>query len=426
MIFDASLSVAGTTFYSNRPLRLTRIFFVLENSRQSRSNCVYYIKLIPTMIKIFSFIFLYILTFGMIGTFVFTDQLKEPNFVSLEESCLTLFLTMTTVVYPDVSLPAWSQNKFYSLYFVTFLIISIFIMSNIFFVEIFSTYREYSIEDFQKKTEVRRHSLNVTFKILTNGEQNLSKDVFVKFVKAIYPRCRDIIIDQVFSAMADKELLNVQIESFQNVLDLLQIHLSNRDRHLSSYISYEIVSRIQNNPFLHMLLGFFFTQAQWIQKLALYRWIQLALLVGNALHLFIGIEWKLISTPIWINFNLIMFSFFCLEIVLDFSSLNFRWDVSKVGFLRFSLQFFYVMLAMFSGITSPYTLGIQSILSFRILAASSKFMHTVDLFLASLKYLLVNLVFVLLVMYVYVILGIIIFSDVLIPVNFVIMFVSPR
>jgi hypothetical protein len=104
---DCILNLFDLNFHPVRPLRVLRVYFILENSRQSRANARYYLRLIPTIIKIFLLIIFYIMVFSAIGQIVFQDIKEETHFSSFGVTFQTMFLTLTTVIYPDISLPAW-------------------------------------------------------------------------------------------------------------------------------------------------------------------------------------------------------------------------------------------------------------------------------------------------------------------------------
>jgi amino acid transporter len=104
LLVDCLLTIFESNFHEFRPLRLLRVLLVVENSRQTRSNAKYYISLIPTIFRIFLGILLYIAIFLHIGEVIFRHS--DP-FMNPQASFKTLFLLLTTVNYPDVSLNLW-------------------------------------------------------------------------------------------------------------------------------------------------------------------------------------------------------------------------------------------------------------------------------------------------------------------------------
>jgi len=111
--------VAFATHYHFRFSRIARSFILLEKSRTVRSIVVNILKTIPKILPVgILFVFL-ILLYGLWGTVMFSQTVAGyDEFSSLMESFVSLFILTTTENFPDVMLPAYAVESYYSIFFI--------------------------------------------------------------------------------------------------------------------------------------------------------------------------------------------------------------------------------------------------------------------------------------------------------------------
>lgn len=108
------------------------------------------IKSVPVFIIIFAYFIIYII----IGFILFANSKVSSSFITLNESMYTVFILFTVSNYPDVQTPYFSKDRLSMLYFWSFLLIGIFILSNLLLAQIFLNYKKL-IHDKLKRYEKR-------------------------------------------------------------------------------------------------------------------------------------------------------------------------------------------------------------------------------------------------------------------------------
>ena len=76
------------------------------------------------------------------------------NFADLNDSFFYMFVLLTTSNYPDVMLPSYAQQRRYSIFFITYLVIGLFMLMNLLLAIFYSSYQERvdaAIDKFQKE-----------------------------------------------------------------------------------------------------------------------------------------------------------------------------------------------------------------------------------------------------------------------------------
>ena len=87
-------------------------------------------------------IFTYIGFFAIIGFYMFAGSIEGTMyFSSLSQSYYNLLVLITTANFPDIMLPAYNVNFFYSFYFVIYLCFGLYLLLNLLLAKVFSNYR---------------------------------------------------------------------------------------------------------------------------------------------------------------------------------------------------------------------------------------------------------------------------------------------
>uniref|UniRef100_A0A3P9QG27 Two pore segment channel 2 n=1 Tax=Poecilia reticulata TaxID=8081 RepID=A0A3P9QG27_POERE len=130
-VLDWVLSVSMECDEKLRVRRLVRPFFLLQNSPLMKKTLKCIKRTLPEIASVILLLSLHLCLFTMIGMLLFAknDQKKngewELHFKNLTTSLTSLLVLLTTANNPDVMIPAYSLNRCYAIFFITFSIIVI-------------------------------------------------------------------------------------------------------------------------------------------------------------------------------------------------------------------------------------------------------------------------------------------------------------
>ena len=117
-------------------LRLTRILrplFVIDNyysagaRRVLRQIAQSFFPILDMLLLLLFFIFM----FAIIGFYTFSSSSVDPNFSTLHDSIISLFVLITTANYPDVMMPSYSKNRWAFVFFVIYLVFGLYFLQNL-------------------------------------------------------------------------------------------------------------------------------------------------------------------------------------------------------------------------------------------------------------------------------------------------------
>lgn len=150
--------------------RLFRPFFLLQNSSLMK-KAVKSLKLsLPQIASVLLLQALHILFFAIVGMIIFPKRsaIDEHSqfFSNLEKSIVNLLVLLTTANNPDVSIPAYSENRLYAIFFILFLVIGLYCMMSMLTAVIYNQFRGYFTDSLQQSVFRRRLGIRAAFEVL--------------------------------------------------------------------------------------------------------------------------------------------------------------------------------------------------------------------------------------------------------------------
>ncbi|CAH1799883.1 unnamed protein product [Owenia fusiformis] len=168
--------------------RMLRPFFLLQNSTLMKKtvNCLR--RTLPEVISVLLLLGLHLFFFTLLGMLIFPEEHRTPGkiapsnmsvivdqgeskeqhvyFKTLSEATVNLLVLLTTANNPDVMMPAYSENRFYAIYFIVFLVIGLYCFMNMLTAVIYNQFRGYFLNSMQSSLFRRRLAVRATFEVI--------------------------------------------------------------------------------------------------------------------------------------------------------------------------------------------------------------------------------------------------------------------
>ncbi|KNC54869.1 uncharacterized protein AMSG_12359 [Thecamonas trahens ATCC 50062] len=189
ILIDAFITYgAGTNVRFSRPFRAA---LLVASSAQLRDIVGTMLKAIPKLAEISVAYLALVLTYGIMGmnlyhSYYTSDGLGDFN--SFSASCLAMFVLSTSENYPDIMRPAYDRNNVNVIFFVSYIIFSMFLLMNVVVAIVLEGYkaiREKKVSrDFIEETK----ALDVAFALLdVNNNGLVTFDEWRDFLDAVAP-----------------------------------------------------------------------------------------------------------------------------------------------------------------------------------------------------------------------------------------------
>ncbi|XP_073647219.1 two pore channel protein 2-like isoform X4 [Tursiops truncatus] len=126
---------------------------------------------LPDILYVFLLFIFSMLIFSLMALKLFGDRgLKtvegSPYFTNILDIAFELYVLVTTANSPDVMMPAYEFNWWYSLYFITYIIINTYIFMSVFLAVVYNNYRKHLKNEIRTLAYLKRHKMIEAFNIL--------------------------------------------------------------------------------------------------------------------------------------------------------------------------------------------------------------------------------------------------------------------
>ncbi|KAL6034666.1 hypothetical protein STEG23_033854, partial [Scotinomys teguina] len=175
-VVDWTVSLSLACEEPLRVRRLLRPFFLMQNSSMMKKTLKCIRWSLPEMASVGLLLTIHLCLFTIIGMLVFTigekdeaqDKERLAYFQNLPQALLSLLLLLTTSNNPDVMIPAYSQNRAYALFFITFTLIGSLFLMNLLTAIIYNQFRGYLMKSLQTSLFRRRLGACAAYEVLAS------------------------------------------------------------------------------------------------------------------------------------------------------------------------------------------------------------------------------------------------------------------
>ncbi|XP_004844387.1 two pore calcium channel protein 2-like [Heterocephalus glaber] len=228
-------SLEAVHIHSIRWTRALRPVFLINfpESRQIRRAFRSIRNTLPDILYVFLLFLFSVLMFSLMALKLFGDRgLKTadgaPYFTNILEIAFELYVLVTTANNPDIMMPAYNVSWWYSLYFITYIIINTYIFMSVFLAVVYNNYRKHLKNEIRKLAYLKRHKMIQAFNILkvkVGTEFVVKEAAWKQLAKVVTPDISSSHLELLLRISDEGQQGYVDKMNFLRLADLLNIQV---------------------------------------------------------------------------------------------------------------------------------------------------------------------------------------------------------
>ncbi|KAM4866720.1 two pore channel protein 2-like isoform 2-T2 [Thomomys bottae] len=300
-------SLETVPIHSIRWSRALRPVFLINfsDSRQIRRAFRSIRNTLPDILYVFLLFLFSMLIFSLMALKLFGDRgLKtvegDPYFTNILDIAFELYVLVTTANSPDVMMPAYNFNWWYSLYFIAYIIINTYIFMSVFLAVVYNNYRKHLKNEIRKLAYLKRHKMMEAFNILkvkVGTEFVVKEAVWRRLVKVAVPDISSSHLELLLRISDEGQKGHVDKTNFLRLADLLNIQV--------------VTVNIKRHPLEAWLPRLYQSSASLlVQRMVQHRifiWVYDVIILINAIFIALDEKNPIISYTEWLFLSLYVF-----------------------------------------------------------------------------------------------------------------------
>ena len=156
------------------------VLLVLFFVRAIREVWIQFVQVVIKSVPVFAIILAFLILFTIIFYILFANNENDESFASLNLSCYTVFVMFTVSNYPDIQIPYFEEQRSSFVCFWIFLLIGIFLLSNLLLAQIFLNYKKLINGKLKRYSDKVEKYFKKLFEKLANGKNYLTVEEFTE------------------------------------------------------------------------------------------------------------------------------------------------------------------------------------------------------------------------------------------------------
>ena len=161
-----------------RLTRALRPVFLAENHFMSgvRRFLRQLMESLPPILDIMGLMMLMITIYSILGFYLLGPTKANsgsPYFQSLTDSMVNMFVLLTTANFPDIMMPSYSDNMWYSVFFISYLGINLYFLMNLMLTVVYKTFADIEEKKFKTLLAGKAEAASRAFDLLKCEETEL-------------------------------------------------------------------------------------------------------------------------------------------------------------------------------------------------------------------------------------------------------------
>lgn len=178
---------------------------------------------LPPIIDMFTLAMFFMFVFSIFGFYMFASN--NHYFSDMPKTVGNLLVLATTANLPDIMMPSYAISRWSAIYFVLFIIIHLFLFTNLTMAAVYEIFTRREKEKFHKLLLHRRKACQKAFKLLVSRRQpnKIQYRQFMGLMRYLNQKCSMFDAYLIFKALDTDKSGSLSLEEFYQIYDFINL-----------------------------------------------------------------------------------------------------------------------------------------------------------------------------------------------------------
>ncbi|XP_044466336.1 two pore calcium channel protein 1 [Mangifera indica] len=221
------------------PLRIApyiRVVFFILNIRELRDSIFILAGMLGTYLNVLALWLLFLLFASWVAYVMFEDtQEGKIIFTSYGSTLYQMFLLFTTSNNPDVWIPAYKASRWYCIYFVLYILVGVYFVTNLILAVVYDSFRGQLAKQVSEMDHMRKRILAKAFYLIDKDSVgSLNKDQCIQLFEELnkyrtLPKISQEEFQFIFQELDDTHDFRINLDEFYDLCKAIALRFQKED-----------------------------------------------------------------------------------------------------------------------------------------------------------------------------------------------------
>ncbi|XP_050205536.1 two pore calcium channel protein 1 [Mercurialis annua] len=259
LVYTLYLSPVAVEYLPARIAPYIRVFLFILYIRDLQKGIVILAGMLGTYLNVLALWLLFLLFSSWLAYVMFEDtQQGKLVFTSYGITLYQMFVLFTTSNNPDVWIPAYKASRWYSLFFVLYVLLGVYFVTNLILAVVYDSFKGQLVKQVSEADSIRKRMLVKAFNLIDKHDVGyLNKDQCVRLFEELnryrtLPKISMEEFELIFNELDDIRDFRIDLDEFSDLCNAIALRFEKED--VPSCL--ECFPSIYRSPFSQKLKAF--------------------------------------------------------------------------------------------------------------------------------------------------------------------------
>ncbi|KAL3714981.1 hypothetical protein ACJRO7_006829 [Eucalyptus globulus] len=236
-----------------------RVIFFIMSIRELRATTSILAGMLGTYLNVLALLLLFLLFSSWVAYVMFEDTAQgKTEFTSYGATSYKMLVLFTTSNNPDVWIPAYKVSRWYSLFFVLYILLGVYFVTNLVLAVVYDSFKSQLVKQVSEMDRMREYMLRKAFKLIDKNKVGyINKEQCVHLFEELnhyrtLPKISREDFELIFVELDDSHDFKINMDEFADLCNAIALRFQKED--VPSL--FEKCPSIYYSPFSEKLKGF--------------------------------------------------------------------------------------------------------------------------------------------------------------------------